>query len=128
MSYAIYVLTDLDREPLNKYKIGSHKGHISKLRSRYITSMPNLTICYFMETNNAKNVENEFKSSHIQERIYNDQQNLSEWVIMPLNEIFKSLCVIIAKSKMTLKNPTYSLDFNNEKDHKIRLTQHNTKH
>lgn len=89
---AIYILSDFEK--INRYKVGFHTGTLHKLRSRYITGIPTLIVHYFVEIENASDVEKEFKSKHIDKRIINTNQRLSEWVNMKLHEIISSLTAI----------------------------------
>jgi len=52
---AVYILTTPGHP--DGYKIGVHKGDIKKLRSRYITALPNLVIHFFYPHNNAAIIE-----------------------------------------------------------------------
>jgi hypothetical protein len=91
--HAIYVLSDSENP--NRYKVGHHKGTLDKLRKRYITAIPTLIVHYFIEISNPGIIETQFKEKHIDKRIGNSNQRLSEWVNMQLGEIMNSLIEIM---------------------------------
>ena len=113
---AIYVLTDPVNESLSRYKVGSHKGTLSELRSRYITPIPNLIIRYFIQIDNAKQIESYFKLTYENRRIINSNGNRSEWVTMPLDEIFGAISSLICRSKIVIENDTQIINFTETKD------------
>lgn len=90
---SIYILSDSIN--IGRYKVGSHTGTLNKLKSRYITSIPSLVVNYFIETDNAKTIETQFKQKHINERILNSKGRISEWVNMELHEIIGSLLTLL---------------------------------
>jgi DNA-binding protein Fis len=90
---AIYILSDSTNP--GRYKVGSHTGTLEKLKSRYITAIPTLVINYFIETPDAKSIEDKFKQTHINERLKNANGNTCEWVNMELHEITSSLLAIV---------------------------------
>jgi hypothetical protein len=106
----IYVLSD--SENINRYKVGSHTGKLEKLKSRYITAIPTLVVNYFIETPDAKQIENIFKQIHINRRIKNANENISEWVTMKLDEIVSSLLAISIQCDSSKVNGTTTMKFN----------------
>ena len=108
----VYVLSD--RSNTGKYKVGSHTGTLSKLKSRYITAIPDLEIHYFVETSNAKYIEDRFKEIHRSDRFTNSNGNLSEWFILPLDQIISTLLAIINKHQIisSLGTTIISVDSN----------------
>jgi hypothetical protein len=83
----LYVLSDAYRKSLNIFKVGVHSGSISALKSRYITSMPDLEIIHtiaFDTRELAYAAEAIFKEEHKGQRIVNANGNLSEWLTMPI--------------------------------------------
>lgn len=122
MTNIIYVFTDPLNESLNQYKVGSHKGTLNQLRSRYITGLPKLIVRYFIKTKNAKIIEDRFKILCINSRILNNG-NLSEWVIMPLDEIFRVLCLLMNKNQVKIDGATNIIDFDNEENKVIQINE-----
>ena len=112
----IYVLTDPINESLSRYKVGSHKGTLSELRSRYITPIPNLIIRYFIQIDNAKEIESYFKLAYENRRIINSNGNRSEWVTMSLDEVFNAISSLICRSKITVEGDTQIINFTKTKD------------
>jgi hypothetical protein len=107
---SIYILSDSTN--LVRYKVGSHTGDLSKLKSRYITAIPTLLIHYFIETFDAVSIENKFKQKHVNERIQNSNGNTSEWVTMELNEIIVSLFAIVLQCNNSKINETMMITKN----------------
>lgn len=76
------------------YKVGRHKGDISKLISRYITAIPQLKIRLLVKTNFANLIEAAFKSGYSSYRIpilhpcaSPRSKIISEWVKMPFDQL-----------------------------------------
>lgn len=72
----LYVLTNGENIPC---KIGIHTGPESKLKSRYITALPNLKILMFKVTPLAAKIETWFKNTYKDKRVVNSNGNPSEW-------------------------------------------------
>ena len=104
MTTAIYMLSDEAGKFSDRYKIGSHTGDVNKLKSRYITGTPNVKIHYFIEAINAKEIEKQFKEEFYHIRINNSNDSKSEWVIMPLDEIFAFISSRVCKPLPVDKN------------------------
>ena len=113
MTTAVYVLSEPSNGNPNRYKIGSHTGELNKLISRYITSLPDLVVHYFIELNNAKEIERIFKTNFENKRINNRNGNKCEWVIMSIDEIITGLSLIIFKNKIVMNNDTRIINFKN---------------
>jgi hypothetical protein len=83
--------TNTENEDL--FKMGHHTGGIKKLRNRYLTPHPNMDVRLFYKTQNAIAIENIIKNRYKQERVLNDNGNLSEWYKLSsekiINDIFK---------------------------------------
>lgn len=90
---AIYILSDQANS--GRYKVGSHRGSLKQLRSRYITALPNLQIHYFIQTPHAKIVEESFKRQYSQFRVDNSNGNPSEWFALPLDNIIVGISMLL---------------------------------
>lgn len=93
----IYVITDTYRKESGVYKVGIHSGSISALRSRYITSIPDLIIEDIFHVDSkelAKQMECDFKEKYKHLRLVNSNGNLSEWVTMQLADILAEFNVV----------------------------------
>lgn len=82
----IYIITDGNN--FNKCKVGFHTGNIPKLIKRYITSLPNMNIIFYIQTKNNE-LENDIKSKFESNRILNINNNISEWYNIDYNKIIK---------------------------------------
>jgi hypothetical protein len=126
MKNIIYILSD-ESSLEEKYKVGSHSGSLSKLKSRYITPIPKLKIHYFIKHNNARSVETIFKQLYINQRVINSNGKVSEWVQAPLEEIFNTIIILIYRSENNFinDNGTIIVDKNqiNEKVSNIPIIQ-----
>jgi hypothetical protein len=91
---AIYVLSNPKES--NKYKVGIHSGGLIDLEKRYKTYIPNVVVHWFIMTKNAKDVEKLFKDLHESYREPNLTARSSEWFIMPLDQIIKSILLLIS--------------------------------
>lgn len=92
-------------------KVGKHAGTLNELRSRYITAIPDLRINYFIRTHHAAEVETIFKSKYINYRIPNVNGNVSEWVEMPVENVFQIIVVLIARCDIRQNGETNVLDY-----------------
>lgn len=90
----IYILSDASNS-IEKYKVGSHHGSLEGLKHRYITLIPRVIIHYFIYVENARHIETMFKYEYSSKRMENINNRLSEWLIMPLTDIFNGLFQII---------------------------------
>ena len=93
---AIYILSANPKTANGPYKIGIHTGPIEKLKSRYITALPNHKIHFWMETPDASAIENHFKNTYIAKRIANNNDKLSEWYELELSVIYAKLGELIS--------------------------------
>ena len=104
MSTAIYILSCEVRSNNNEYKIGIHTGSLNKLKSRYNTYFINLKIYYFEYVENATLCENIMKTKLKKNRIKNDNDKLSEWVRMDINDLMKIVHRIVKKNGDVIDN------------------------
>ena len=74
MATTIYVLSDKNFKINNFYKVGTHTGTISMLKSRYSTYLSDLEIHYFIPASNARDIENKFKTFYNYNRVINASQ------------------------------------------------------
>lgn len=72
----IYIIND--GQDTNKCKVGFHTGTLNLLRKRYITSLPNINLVFYLKVDN-NNLEKDIKNEFEKFRILNDNDRLSEW-------------------------------------------------
>ena len=145
MVTSIYVISDPPNANLCRYKVGAWFNDKEKLINRYITSHPELQICYYVDTPKAYDVESIFKKLNRDKRIRNIRGRRSEWFVMPIKEIIQQLnhliatdlevypeykCIKISQStvqrtqstKIIIENPVMYLDnFNHSSFDETRL-------
>lgn len=96
----IYVITDVHRKENDIYKVGIHSGNTTALKSRYITSIPDLIIENIVNIDSkeiAKTLESDFKETYKHLRVINSNGNLSEWFNMKLADILDSFDTMLSK-------------------------------
>lgn len=113
MSTAIYVLSDPTRVPVT-YKVGSHTGSLQKLKSRYITAIPDLMIHYFIVTPHAKAIEDAFKRQCLQNRLLNVNGNVCEWLDIPLEDIVMRVSTLTLQCQVQLVDGTAVIELGTE--------------
>jgi hypothetical protein len=82
----IYIVTDSFRDG-QSYKCGIHTGTRAKLKSRYKTSMPSVTIKHLWETPHAAAIETALKAHYAGAREPHENGTLSEWYKVSLDEL-----------------------------------------
>ena len=99
----LYILSTPERSARNCYKVGTHTGTMQTLATRYRLYFPTGVQIYFFEPVDDKNcatvLENRFKKTHKQYRIKMETGNLSEWVLMSLEDVITALQKIMTEYK-----------------------------
>ena len=117
----IYILSDQSNP--GRYKVGSHRGTLKKLRSRYITALPSLQIHYFIQTPYAKTVEDSFKRLYSQYRVENSNGNLSEWVNMVLENVIVAISMLLMQCQARIENGVTMIDLAAQDQYEFKCLQ-----
>lgn len=86
---SLYILSTPEYEKSGIFKVGIHSGTVTRLISRYITSLPNLDVKLFvlLSDEKSKRIEKEVKAHFLPKRVSNINGNNSEWFQVPLEEL-----------------------------------------
>lgn len=101
-----YIISTKKKAKKNKYKLGRFSGTKKKLISRYRTYFSNnLVVYHFVEYEESVLLEKMVLDKLTDYREINDNGNLSEWVVLPLNDIIDVVdeCIKSIDKEITAK-------------------------
>jgi hypothetical protein len=101
---AIYVLSDPDTAKLNKYKIGITTRNKEKLLRDYRRSRPEVELYLFEQCSNSKLIEEAILTEFYLNRINHESGKPSEWLIVDLNLLLKSVKFHVNRNKPGLQS------------------------
>ena len=84
---SIYIISTQSKAKRDRYKVGIHTGTIERLLSRYRTYLLNPILYHYIELDESLAVESSLKNSLLKFRLFNNNDNLSEWYNMELNNL-----------------------------------------
>jgi hypothetical protein len=121
MVYSIYIIKG---EDTYKYKIGKWHSDINKLKSRYITPLPNVQIIQFTKVGDESTslkIEKYFKIKYANNRMINDNNRKSEWYELNSDEL-QSVKNYIRAFSIEDKRPPRSSSFDESEVKTIYLS------
>lgn len=84
---SMYIISTQSKANKNKYKVGIHSKSINELLSRYRTSLLNPILYYYFDLDKSAAVERSLKVNLLQFRLFNNNDRLSEWFNMELDNL-----------------------------------------
>jgi hypothetical protein len=90
---AIYILKS-ESNCKDIYKVGICSNGRDKLISRYITQIPDVSVCFYYTTYNAKHLEKRIKHNLKEFRITNNNNIDSEWFNVHLDDLIDSIYML----------------------------------